>query len=133
DRYRDVAAGLGERALAERLRVRIRVGPAERRGPGAARLDHPVLDPLGAALLGLRGEQRYPGGAELAARLGAEAAEGFGASAVCFRIRPGAAGGVDLGAPVDVEEERAVGEHLLGCGPPPVTGDVAGRHRDEVG
>ncbi len=127
---------LGERRLDDRRAARSTPGrrratrPARvRRAPSCTRtrrasrattararpgFDHAVLDPLRAPLLGLLGEQRHAGRAELASRLGAEARERLGRAAVGLRVGAGPAGGVDLAAPVDVEEERALGQQLLG-------------------
>ena len=66
DRHRDVAPLLEQRPLAEGLGVGVGVGPAERAGPGPAGLDHALLDPRLAALLGLGRQRRGAGGAELA-------------------------------------------------------------------
>jgi hypothetical protein len=62
----------------------------------------------------------------------AEAGEGFRGAARGLRVLAGAAGAVDLAAPVDVDEEGAVVDRLLGCRPPAVAGDIAGRHGDQV-
>jgi hypothetical protein len=64
---------------------------------------------------------------------GAERREHVGSAAAVLGVEPGPAGGVDLPAPVDAEIERAVRDERLGRGAPPVAGDVARRHRDEVG
>ena len=63
----------------------------------------------------------------------AEPAEHRRRAALGVGVGAGAAGGVDLAAPVDVEGERLVGEELLGRRAAAVAGDVAGRHGDEVG
>ena len=108
DRHRHVAAVLQQRPLAEGLGVGVGVGPAERRGAGPPGLDHLLLHPGAAALLGLGRQGGDAGGAELGAGLLAEAGERVGAAAVGLGVGAGAAGAVDLAAPVDVDEERAV-------------------------
>ena len=118
----------------KRLGVGVGVGPAERRGPGPAGLDHAVLDPGLAALLGLGRQRGRAGGAQLAAGLGPEAGRAPRACGSRPRRRcAGPAGALDLGPPVDVDEERAVVHRLLGRRAPPVAGHVAGGHGDEVG
>jgi hypothetical protein len=69
DRDRQVAPLHEQGPLAEGLGVGVDVGPAQRRGPGPARFDQLVLDPVLAALLGLGRQQRRAGGAQLAAGL----------------------------------------------------------------
>ena len=66
DRHRDVAPVLAERLLAEGLGHGVGVGPAERGGAGPAGVDELVLHPGGPALLGLLGQQRGAGAAQLA-------------------------------------------------------------------
>ena len=82
DRHRDVAAVLQQGPLAEGLGVGVGVGPAERRGAGPAGLDHLLLHPGAAALLGLGGERGDAGGAELGAGLLAEPGQRVGPAAV---------------------------------------------------
>jgi hypothetical protein len=86
-----------------------------------------------AALLGLGGQGRRPGCAELAAGLLAEPGQGLGLAALGLRVAAGPASPVDLAPPVGVDEERAGVHRLLGGGAPPVAGHVAGGHRDQVG
>ena len=78
DRHRDVAPVLGERHLAERLGIGVGVGPPERGGTGAAGVDQLGLHPVLAALLGLGGEQRGAGGAELVTGRGGDLVERSG-------------------------------------------------------
>ena len=133
DRHGDVAAVLQEGPLTERLRVGVRVGPAERRGPRPARLHHLLLHPGAPALLGLAGQRRDARGPDLVACLLAEARQRIGSSAVGLGVGARPAGAVDLAAPVDVDEERALVHGDLGRCSPAVAGDVAGGHRHEVG
>ncbi len=72
DRHGDVAPLLEQGPLAERLGVGVGVGPAERGGAGPPGLDHAVLDPGLATLLGLGGQGGGAGRAQLADRLGPE-------------------------------------------------------------
>ena len=133
DRDRHRAAVLQEGPLAEGLGVGVGVGPAEGRGAGAAGLDHLLLHPRGAALLGLGRQRRDAGGAQLGAGLLAEPLERIGAAALRVGVGAGPAGAVDLAPPVDVDEERALVHRLLGGGAASVAGHVAGGHGDEVG
>ncbi len=123
---------VGQRLLAERLRERVGVGPADAGGTGAAGLDQLVLDPAFAELLGLRGERRGAGGAEFGAGLGAELLEPFAGAARGVGVGAQAPAGGHLVAPVDADVERAVAHELLGCVAAAVAGDVARRHGDEV-
>ena len=67
DADRQVAPGLLQGLLAQRLGVGVGVGPAQGGGPGPAGLGHPVGDPALAELLGLVGQEGHAGGAQLVA------------------------------------------------------------------
>ena len=72
DADRHVALAVGERLLAEGLGEGVGVGPTDAGGTGPAGLDEAVADPALAQLLGLGGERRRAGRAQLGAGGGAE-------------------------------------------------------------
>ena len=133
DRHGHIAPVLQERPLPEGLRVGVGVGPPEGRRPSATRLDHLLLHPGAAALLGLAGQRGHAGGPDLMAGLLPEAGERIRSAAVGLGVGASPAGAVDLAPPVDVDEERAVVHRDLGGCTAAVAGDVAGGHRHQVG
>ena len=133
DGDRDGVAELGhERPLAQGLRVRIGVRPPERLGPGLSDRDHLLLHPVLAQALGPLGQQVQPGPAELLTGLLVEPGQALGLAGLGLRIAPLAPGGVDLGAPVDVDGEGVGVEQLLLGLALVGAGHVRGRHREEV-
>ncbi len=76
-----------QRALAERLRERVGVRPAERAGALAAALDELVADPLVAQHLGARADGGAAGGADRALRPRRRSASGAPAGATRPRCR----------------------------------------------
>ena len=123
----------GQGDLAEGLRVGVGVGEAQRGGPGAAGLRHAVLHPAGAELFGLGGQGGGAGGAEFLVGGLSEFRQLLGGAAGVLGLCSDASGAVDLGTPVDVDEEGALVDGLLRCGAPAASGHVAGRDGDEVG
>ena len=130
---RHTATGLGGGDLAEGLGVGIGVGEAERGGPGDAGFGHAVVNPSGSQLLGLGSQARRAGSTEFAVSLGAEFGEALRGAAGRLGLVTDAPGRVDLGAPVDVDEERAGIDGLLGGGTPTATGHVTGGHGHHMG
>ena len=122
-----------ERALAERLRVRVRVGPAQRCRPGSARLDHAGPAPTRArscsVLAASAGVPAAPSSWRASLRKRARCS---GVRLTASASRRAGARAVDLRPPVDVDVEGAVVHRLLGRCAAPVAGDVARRHRHEV-
>ena len=129
-----VAAVLQQGPLAEGLGVGVGVGPAERGGAGPAGLDHLVVHPRGCGAArswpASAGVPAAPSSARASLR---KRVERLGSAAVGLGVGAGPAGAVDLGPPVDVDEERALVHRLLGRRAAPVAGHVAGGHGDEVG
>src|SRR6185503_15697476 len=105
--------GVGQRLLAERLGERVGIGPADARGAGPAGLDEPVAHPSLAQLLGLGGQRRRAGGAELGAGGRSELGELVGLAAGRLAVAAQATGGRDLGAPAQAEVERTGADELL--------------------
>ena len=135
DRDRDVAPGLVEGPFAERLGERVRVRPADRRGPGPAGLGHAVVthSTCGAAR-SWPASSGVPGGAELAVGPPClKRRQQFRRPALGLEVDARPAGGVDLGPPVEVEVEGPLGQQLFGCRSPAVAGHVTGGHRDQMG
>ena len=133
DRGRHRALRLAQGLLGQRLREGVGVGVADRGGPGPARLDQAVVDPALAELLGLLGQQRPAGRAQLGAGRLAEALEPRRGAALGVGVGPQPPGGGHLGPPVDLDVERRGVDQLLGRPAPAAAGHVAGRHGDEVG
>ena len=132
DRDRHVALGLEQGLFAERLGEGVGVGPPDARRSRPPGLDQLVLDPPRTELLGLGRQRRRAGGAELGTRFLAELGELVGLAAGRLGVALEAAGGGDLGAPVESDRERTLAHELLGRRAAPVAGDVAGRHCDQV-
>ena len=65
--------------------------------------------------------------------LGAEVGEALRGTAGRLGLATDATCGVDLGAPVDVDEERASVDGLLGGGTPTATSHVTGGHGHHMG
>ena len=126
------ALGVGQRLLAERLRERVGVGPADAGGAGPSGLDEAVAHPALAELLGLGGERGRAGGAELGAGGGAELDELDRLAAGRLGVAAQPAGRGDLGLPAQPEVERPGADELLGGVAASVAGDVARRHRHDV-
>ena len=132
DAHRHVASRVDQRLLAERLGECIGIGPADARRARPAGIDESVANPALAQLLGLGGQRRGAGGAELAAGLGAQAGEllWLPTGGLVVAAEPASSG--DLGAPVEPEVERSRRNELLRCAAAAVAGHVTGRHGDEV-
>ena len=132
DRHRDRPLDVGQRLLAERLRERIGIGPADARRPGSPGFDELVLHPSVAQGLRLRGQRRCAGCAEFGPGLRTESLEVLPAPAGGVRVRAEASARRHFAAPVDADVERAVAHELLGGVAAPVAGDVTGRHGHQV-
>ena len=132
DRDGHGALRVGERLLAERLGVGVGVGPAQAGGTGPTRIDQLVGDPSGAELLGLGGERRGAGGAELPAGERAELDELGRQPARRFGVRLHPTGSGDLDAPVEPKVERAFRHQGFRRRAAAVAGDVTGGHRHEM-
>ena len=124
--------GPGDGDLAERLGERVRVGPPDRRGTGAAALDHPVVHPVLAQPFGSLGQDRSAGRTELGAGGGGELRQPFRFAALGVGVGPGTTRCRDLGPPVERRHDRVRVDGLLGGGTSPVARDVAGADADQV-
>ena len=124
--------GLDQGSFTQRLGVGVGVGPAQRRSSGPAGLDQPVADPAGSQLLGLGGQGRGAGRAQLGPGRLAEPGQLLGRAAPGLGVATRPPCALDLGAPAHVHEERALVHHLLEGGTAPVAGHVAGGHRHQV-
>ncbi len=129
----DGVAVLGDqRTLAQRLRVRIGVRPAQRLGPGLADRDHLLLDPVLAQPFGPLRQQVQSGAPELLAGRLVELRQSLGPAGLRLAVAALAPGGGDLVAPVDLHGERVGVEQLLLRLALVGAGHVGGRHRHEV-
>ena len=118
--------------LAERLGVGVGVGPAEGLGPGLPDLDQLLLDPVLAQPLGPLGQQvecrPRPARARASLR---ERGQPRRAGGTAASVSPAlAAGGLDLGPPVDVDGEGVAVEQLLAA---PRPGGCRPRRRSRPG
>ena len=106
DRNGDTGAGLTQAPFAERFGEGVGVGEAEAACTGTTRLGHPVTDPLLAEVLDSLGDQGCAGGAEDLGCFGLELAESLRGPAGLLCVLASLEGVIDLGAPVDLDEER---------------------------
>ncbi len=132
DAHWHVTLHLHQRAFAERLRVRVRVGPSERRGARSARGDELVGHPTLAERFRLGRERGCACRSELCTRLASIARQPGWITARGIGVSAGAAGRGDLAPPVDAEVERPLAHQLLRRIAATVARDVRRRHRDEM-
>ncbi len=118
--------------FAERLGVRVGIGPPEGLGPRLTGFDHLGLHPVSPDSLGPFGQQVETGPPELAPGLLGEARQTFGTTGLGIEIGPVAAGGVDFFTPLHFDGEAVALQQLLFGLPLVGAGHVGGRDRQEV-
>ncbi len=109
-RHRQVAAALEKGPFTQGLRVRIGIWPTQRLRPGLAELDHMVLGPVDAQLLGPLGEDRNAGRTQFGTGRGAKPSELFGVTAGCLGVRAGTPGCFDFFPPRDPGRKGRLGQ-----------------------